>query len=211
MNTELNQKANGLSVDVMHQASNSLEQIRKHAIEDSIACAETTTPGRHASLQEAPPSVPASPPIPASHSMPASDGEEQEVFPGKRGIRRRDTLRMFGTALVCIAASQAALVSAQPERSDGGEATTQVVDLNSATAEELIELPGIGPEKAEAILKRRERRPFRRIEEIMLVRGIGRTTFRKLRDRIAVGANSVRNPRSQALRARSGSEASELR
>ncbi|MEM6961886.1 MAG: hypothetical protein AAF550_09115, partial [Myxococcota bacterium] len=74
MNTELNQKANGLPVDVMHQASRSLEQIRKHAIEDSIACAQTTTPDRHASLQEAPPSVPASPPIPASHSMPASDG-----------------------------------------------------------------------------------------------------------------------------------------
>ncbi len=61
-----------------------------------------------------------------------------------------------------------------------------LVDLNTATEAELVSLPGIGPSKARAIIERRENRPFRRVAEIMRVRGIGRATFRALRDRLTV-------------------------
>ncbi len=64
--------------------------------------------------------------------------------------------------------------------------TTATVDLNHATAEELQTLPGIGPSKAAAIVAYRERRPFQRIEQIMRVRGIGRGTFRRIRDMLTV-------------------------
>ncbi len=60
------------------------------------------------------------------------------------------------------------------------------VDLNHATEAELVALPGIGPSKAAAIVAYRERRPFQRIEQIMRVRGIGRGTFRQIRDRLTV-------------------------
>ncbi|MBX3248499.1 MAG: helix-hairpin-helix domain-containing protein [Myxococcales bacterium] len=62
------------------------------------------------------------------------------------------------------------------------------VDLNTATEAQLVALPGIGPSKARAIIAYREQRTFRRVEELMRVRGIGRGTFRQLRAHITVSA-----------------------
>lgn len=78
-----------------------------------------------------------------------------------------------------------------PAAADEGSARaaerTVQVDLNTATAAELEKLPGIGPSKAGAIVALRERLGrFRRVEQILRVRGIGRATFRKLRPMITV-------------------------
>ena len=51
---------------------------------------------------------------------------------------------------------------------------------------ELVKLPGIGPSRAQAIIAQRKRRPFRRPEEILRVRGIGRKTFQRLRPYLRV-------------------------
>lgn len=61
-----------------------------------------------------------------------------------------------------------------------------VVNIQTATVEELQRLPGIGPSKAEAIVAFRTRTPFRRIEDVLRVRGIGRAMFRSMRDYIRV-------------------------
>lgn len=61
------------------------------------------------------------------------------------------------------------------------------MNLNTATVAELQRLPGVGPARAEAIVAYRERRPFRRIEELMRIRGIGRKTFRRLRPMLTLG------------------------
>ena len=64
---------------------------------------------------------------------------------------------------------------------------TQKIDLNSATLCELDSPPGIGLSMAERILEfRRENGPFRRVEDLMNVRGIGEKKILKLRDRIKV-------------------------
>ena len=61
------------------------------------------------------------------------------------------------------------------------------LDINSAGARELESLPGIGPVLARRILEFRAKNPpFRRIEEILIIRGIGRRKFEALRDRIQV-------------------------
>jgi len=61
------------------------------------------------------------------------------------------------------------------------------VDVNRATAEELVELPGIGPAKAQAIIEYREKHPFQSVDELRNVRGIGEHTFETLKDKIRVG------------------------
>jgi competence protein ComEA len=61
------------------------------------------------------------------------------------------------------------------------------VDLNRATAPDLIALPGIGPSKAEAILAYRSKHGgFRRIEDLRRVKGFGRKTIARLRPLLTV-------------------------
>ena len=72
------------------------------------------------------------------------------------------------------------------------EASTEgVINIQTASAEELQRLPGIGPSKAEAIIAQRTRTPFRRVEDILRVRGIGRATFRRLRPYLSVAGPST--------------------
>lgn len=59
-------------------------------------------------------------------------------------------------------------------------ATIVPFDINTATLEQLDSLPGIGPSKAAAILEARERRPFRRLQDLLRVPGIGRSTLARL-------------------------------
>ena len=61
------------------------------------------------------------------------------------------------------------------------------VDLNTADREALQELPGIGVRTAELILEYREENGgFKKIEELMNIRGIGERTFLRLRPLIRV-------------------------
>ena len=63
------------------------------------------------------------------------------------------------------------------------------VDLNTATANELEQLPGIGPKRAEAIIAYREAHgPFARVEQVMNVSGIGTGIFQEIRPYITVSA-----------------------
>ena len=61
------------------------------------------------------------------------------------------------------------------------------VNLNTATQEELLALPGIGPSKAKAIIDYRTAHPFKSVEEVKNVRGIGDHMFESLKGKISVG------------------------
>ena len=65
------------------------------------------------------------------------------------------------------------------------------VDLNSASADELARLPGIGPAKAEAIIRHRAEEPFRQPEDLRKVKGVGDKLYDRLKDKITVGAPST--------------------
>ncbi len=61
------------------------------------------------------------------------------------------------------------------------------VNLNTATAEQLMTLPGIGEVKAAAIIAYREQHDgFKTIEDLMEVSGFGEATFERLKDSICV-------------------------
>jgi len=62
-----------------------------------------------------------------------------------------------------------------------------LVNINTAGAEELDSLPGVGPATAAAILEfRREHGPFQRVEDLLEVRGIGEKKLARMRDRITL-------------------------
>lgn len=66
-------------------------------------------------------------------------------------------------------------------------AVTNRIDINTASAEALMSLPGIGPAIAQRIIEYRDKNgPFRRTVELMNVKGIGEKTFDRLKDRIFV-------------------------
>lgn len=61
------------------------------------------------------------------------------------------------------------------------------VNINSATSEELQELTGVGPSKAEAIIQYREENGgFKTIEDIQNVTGIGEKSFEKIKGEIRI-------------------------
>jgi competence protein ComEA len=66
-------------------------------------------------------------------------------------------------------------------------ASTQVINLNTANAIQIATLPGIGPKAADLIVQYRQKNGnFKKVEEIMNVRGIGEKTFLKIKSRITV-------------------------
>jgi competence protein ComEA len=62
------------------------------------------------------------------------------------------------------------------------------IDLNRAPVAELMRLPGIGEKRAQAIVAYRQRTPFRRPEDVVRVKGLGRAWFRKVKGNVVAGA-----------------------
>lgn len=61
------------------------------------------------------------------------------------------------------------------------------INLNTATSEQLQTIPGIGPGKADAILQHREENgPFKTVDELTNVSGIGAKTVEKMRNKLFV-------------------------
>ena len=67
------------------------------------------------------------------------------------------------------------------------------VNINTATAQELQTLNGIGPAKANAIIEYRNANgPFKSVEDLQNVRGIGRgVTYQKISEQVTVGGASA--------------------
>ena len=62
-------------------------------------------------------------------------------------------------------------------------APTGPVNLNTASKEQLVALPGIGEKKAQAII---DGRPYQKTEDVMKVKGIKQGIYNKIKDRITV-------------------------
>ena len=66
--------------------------------------------------------------------------------------------------------------------------TNSLININKATKEELMSLPGIGEAKAASILSYREKvGSFQTVEEIMNIEGIKDGLFNKIKDLITIG------------------------
>ena len=65
-----------------------------------------------------------------------------------------------------------------------GDPSTRILNPNTATIEELVTLPDVGPELAKAIIKQRSTKPFAKPEDLLEVKGIGPKTLDKIRPRL---------------------------
>jgi competence protein ComEA len=69
------------------------------------------------------------------------------------------------------------------------------VNLNTATVEQLQKLPGIGPKTAARIVEYRQKHGgFKKIEELMNVRGVGEKSFLRIRSQLAVTPAKANQP-----------------
>lgn len=68
----------------------------------------------------------------------------------------------------------------------------QPVNINTASVEELQTLPGIGPRLAAQIIEHRQKHgPFKRPQDLIIVRGMGAKRFRQIAHLIVTASGSV--------------------
>jgi competence protein ComEA len=93
----------------------------------------------------------------------------------RRRVITEDAMKRLLCALAALLVSTAALAA---------------VNLNTATKDELVALPGIGPSKAQAIIDYRgQNGPFRSVDEIRKVRGIGEKLFEQIKPELTIAAS----------------------
>ena len=99
------------------------------------------------------------------------------------------SLACFGST--ALAASGQSLAPDQVQLDEGDRLEVAVplegqININTASAAELEQLPGVGPAIAERIVSYRDKHPFKQRNNIMRVKGIGPKTFDKIKDFLIV-------------------------
>ncbi|MBI3263593.1 MAG: helix-hairpin-helix domain-containing protein [Acidobacteria bacterium] len=84
--------------------------------------------------------------------------------------------------------------AAQAQAAQGSKPTPAPININTATVAQLGVLPGIGPKTAQRIVDYRQKNgSFKKIEELMNVKGIGEKGFLKLKPLITAAAPKAGN------------------
>ena len=108
------------------------------------------------------------------------------VNPGLYPLRQGDTVESLVQTAVLIQDADTDRIEIHVPRT-GELSQPQKIDLNRAETWLLEMLPGIGPGRAQAIVDyRNQNGPFRTVEDLLNVKGIGETTLDKMRDFITV-------------------------
>jgi competence ComEA-like helix-hairpin-helix protein len=92
--------------------------------------------------------------------------------------------RLF-PVIICVALSFGSTAVAEKTQLEG------VVNLNTASIDELRLIPTVGPSRVRNILAYRKLHPFRNVDELVRIKGIGRKTVRKWRQHLAVSGPST--------------------
>ncbi len=107
-------------------------------------------------------------------------------------IRARIVRAASAIALVAFLCNVAIAAGNEPAGHAGGAAIAGVVNVNSATAEELSLLPGVGPAKAQAILEyRKQHGAFKRVDDLSEVKGIGDKALERMRPHVTLDGKTT--------------------
>jgi competence protein ComEA len=99
--------------------------------------------------------------------------------------------RILTTTLLfsMIFAPTALLARSNSPQKTPSRAAATVVDINRASAEDFEKLPGIGPKLAQQIVAYRTKHgPFRRVEDLLIIKGIGSKKWKALRPYVCVSS-----------------------
>jgi comEA protein len=92
---------------------------------------------------------------------------------------------VIAIACLCMLASVSAQEKGGTAKAAAAAATP--VNLNTASADQIAALPGVGPKAAQRIVEYRQKNGgFKKIEELMNVKGFGEKSFLKLKSLITV-------------------------
>jgi competence protein ComEA len=95
--------------------------------------------------------------------------------------------RTLATAVLAAVLAAPAIVHAQNAPAAASPDKTALVNINTASAAEFEALPGIGPKMAQRIVEYREKNgAFKKLEDLMNVKGIGEKNFLKLKGQLTV-------------------------
>jgi competence protein ComEA len=123
-------------------------------------------------------------PVPEGEIYVAGGVNNPGIYPFYAGDDIGDILRAAGGLTADANISQIQLSVAEK----GEVAELQKININTADVWLLTALPGIGDVRAQAIVAyRNENGPFRDVNELLNVEGIGTVTLEKIRDLITVG------------------------
>jgi competence protein ComEA len=95
---------------------------------------------------------------------------------------------LFASLVICLMLGMSAAPAAQGRTAAPGKEAPAVVNLNTASSAQIEALPGVGASTAKRIIEYRDKNGgFKKIEELMNVKGIGEKSFLKLKPLITVG------------------------
>jgi competence protein ComEA len=115
-------------------------------------------------------------------------------------MRKRNQLSLV-FAVIVVAMAVGIASGAQP---------VGVVNINTASAEQLQMLPRVGPSLAGRIVEYREANgPFQSIDEILAVKGIGESSFEKLEPYIVTSGATTLAEKVRSARSTGGGDASD--
>ena len=99
-------------------------------------------------------------------------------------IRSARLLRSAGAAVALVGLLT---LAGTPAGAEDAPALRGVVNLNTATSEQLEMLPGIGAARARAVLEARKARGgFQSVDDLLAVKGIGEASLARLRPHLAL-------------------------
>ena len=104
-----------------------------------------------------------------------------------RGLRGIFVLAIVVLVFSLSASSAFAQAASKADTGKSAEQVSGKININKATSEQLMEIKGIGESYAKRIVEYREKNgPFKKIEDIMQVQGIGTKIFESIKDKIAL-------------------------